>query len=42
MRGYIVGNSVGVNRDEVIANEIIHLILCKIYDEKITKQDTFI
>ena len=27
LRGYIVGNSVGVNRDEVIAKEIIHLIL---------------
>lgn len=39
MRGYIVGNSVGVNRDEVIAKEIIHLILCKIYDERFTKLD---
>ena len=41
MRGYIVGNSVGVNRDEVIAKEIIHLILCKIFDERFTKlEDT--
>ena len=36
LRGYIVGNSVGVNRDEVIAKQIIHLILCKIYDERFT------
>lgn len=27
LRGYIAGNSVGVNRDEVIAKEMIHLIL---------------
>lgn len=42
MRGYIVGNSVGVNRDEVIAKEIIHLILCKIYDERFTKQEDMV
>ncbi len=39
LRGYIVGNSTGVNRDEVIAKDIIHLILCKIYDEKSTKME---
>lgn len=39
LRGYIVGNSVGVNRDEVIAKQIIHLILCKIYDERFTDKD---
>ena len=37
LRGFIVGNSVGVNRDEVIAKELIHLILCKIYDERFTR-----
>ena len=42
VRGYIVGNSVGVNRDEVIAKEIIHLILCKIYDERFTKQEDMV
>lgn len=42
MRGYIVGNSVGVNRDEVIAKEIIHLILCKIYDERFTRPDDMV
>lgn len=36
IRGYIVGNAVGVNRDEQIAKEMIHLILCKIYDERFT------
>lgn len=42
LRGYIVGNSVGVNRDEVIAKELIHLILCKIYDERFTKPDDMV
>lgn len=42
MRGYIVGNSVGVNRDEVIAKEMIHLILCKIYDERFTKPEDMV
>ncbi|MBE7034612.1 MAG: restriction endonuclease subunit M [Ruminococcaceae bacterium] len=42
MRGYIVGNSVGVNRDEVIAKEIIHLILCKIYDERFTRLEDMV
>ena len=42
MRGYIVGNSVGVNRDEVIAKEIIHLILCKIYDERFTAPESMV
>ena len=30
LRGYIAGNSVGVNRDEVIAKEMIHVMLCQI------------
>lgn len=42
IRGYIVGNSTGVNRDEVIAKEMIHLILCKIYDERFTRPDDMI
>ena len=42
LRGYIVGNSVGVNRDEVIAKEMIHLILCKIYDERFTRMDDMV
>lgn len=39
IRGYIVANSSGVNRDEMIAKEMIHLILCKIYDERFTAED---
>lgn len=42
LRGYIAGNSVGVNRDEAIAKEMIHLILCKIYDERFTKMNDMV
>lgn len=42
LRGFIVGNSIGVNRDEVIAKELIHLILCKIYDERFTRPDDMV
>lgn len=42
LRGVIVGNSVGVNRDEIIAKEMIHLILCKIYDERFTAPDDMV
>lgn len=42
IRGFVAGNSVGVNRDEVIAKEMIHLILCKIYDERFTRMDDMV
>lgn len=42
VRGYIVANSSGVNRDEIIAKEMIHLILCKIYDERFTSEDDIV
>lgn len=42
LRGYIAGNSVGVNRDEAIAKAMIHLILCKIYDERFTKMEDMV
>ncbi len=41
IRGYIVANSSGVNRDEQIAKEMIYLMLCKIYDERFTKKMIF-
>lgn len=42
IRGFVAGNSVGVNRDEVIAKEMIHLILCKIYDERFTRMEDMV
>ncbi|BCZ18230.1 hypothetical protein NHP190003_15120 [Helicobacter sp. NHP19-003] len=42
IRGRIVANSTGVNRDEQIAKEMILLILCKIYDERFTANDKMV
>jgi type I restriction enzyme M protein len=39
MRNYLAGNVVGATRDEVLAQQLINLIFCKIYDEKFTKAD---
>lgn len=37
MRNYLAPNAVGVTRDESLAQQLINLIFCKIYDEKYTK-----
>lgn len=37
MRNYLAPNAVGVVRDESLAQQLINLIFCKIYDEKYTK-----
>jgi len=39
IRYYLAANAVGVTRDEVIAQQIINIIFCKIYDEKFTNLD---
>lgn len=39
IRYYLAANAVGVTRDEIIAQQIINIIFCKIYDEKFTNQD---
>lgn len=39
IRGYLVANSTGTNRDEIIAQQLINLIFCKIYDEKFSRAD---
>ena len=39
MRNYLAANSVGTRRDEPLAQQIINLIFCKIYDERFTEQD---
>lgn len=38
IRGHLVGNTTGVTRDEVLAQQLINIIFCKIYDEKYTPQ----
>jgi type I restriction enzyme M protein len=42
IRNYLAGNAVGTTRDEELARQIINLILCKLYDEKFTKDDDIV
>ena len=42
MRNYLAGNVVGATRDEVLAQQLINVIFCKIYDEKYTCPDDII
>lgn len=42
MRNYLAPNAVGVTRDESLAQQLINLIFCKIYDEKYTKPDDMV
>lgn len=39
IRYYLAANAIGVTRDEVIAQQIINIIFCKIYDEKFTNPE---
>lgn len=39
IRNYLAANTVGATRDEVLAQQLINLIFCKIYDERFTSQD---
>ncbi len=38
----MAGNAVGTTRDEEFARQIINIILCKIYDEKYTRQEDIV
>jgi type I restriction enzyme M protein len=42
MRNYLAGNVVGATRDEVLAQQLINVIFCKIYDEKYTRPDDIV
>lgn len=42
IRNYLAANNVGATRDEVLAQELINIIFCKIYDEKFTRQDDIV
>lgn len=37
IRNYLAGNATGTGRDEIIAQQLINIIFCKIYDEIFTK-----
>ncbi|MDR1848008.1 MAG: N-6 DNA methylase [Bacteroidales bacterium] len=38
IRNHLAANTVGATRDEVLAQQLINIIFCKIYDEKYTAQ----
>ena len=42
IRNYLVGNVVGATRNEVLAQQLINIIFCKIYDEKYTKSSEIV
>ena len=42
IRNHLAANTIGATRDEILAQQLINLIFCKIYDEKFTKPDDFV
>ncbi len=42
IRNHLAGNATGTGRDEIIAQQLINLIFCKIYDERFTKKDEYV
>lgn len=39
IRNHLAANTVGATRDEVLAQQLINLIFCKIYDERLTSPE---
>nr|BBN51385.1 N-6 DNA methylase [Halimeda borneensis] len=42
IRNYLAANNVGATRDEVLAQQLINLIFCKLYDERFTNPEDLI
>lgn len=42
IRNHLAANTVGATRDEVLAQQLINLIFCKIYDERFTEPDKMV
>ena len=42
IRNYLAANAIGATRDEILAQQLINLIFCKIYDEKYTGKDNIV
>ncbi|GAB6056850.1 N-6 DNA methylase [Methanobacterium movens] len=42
IRNHLAANTVGTTRDEVLAQQLINLIFCKIYDEKFTEPNDMV
>ncbi|MDD9869799.1 MAG: N-6 DNA methylase [Gammaproteobacteria bacterium] len=42
IRSHLAANTVGATRDEMLAQQLINVIFCKIYDERFTKKDEMV
>lgn len=42
IRNFLAANAVGMTRDEALAQQIMDLIFCKIYDERFTRADAVV
>ncbi len=42
IRNHLAANAVGATRDETLAQQIINIIFCKIYDERFTEPDNMV
>src|SRR5437764_1932316 len=42
IRNHLAANTVGATRDEILAQQLINIIFCKIYDEKNTKPEDIV
>lgn len=42
IRNHLAANTVGATRDEVLAQQLINIIFCKIYDERFTEPDDIV
>ncbi|MCI8465204.1 MAG: N-6 DNA methylase [Lachnospiraceae bacterium] len=42
IRNHLAANTVGATRDEVLAQQLINLIFCKIYDERFTEPEEIV
>ena len=42
IRNHLAANTIGATRDEVLAQQLINIIFCKIYDEKYTAPDDIV
>lgn len=42
IRNYLAANAIGTTRDEALAQQLINIIFCKLFDEKFTKPNSVI
>ena len=42
IRNYLAGNAIGATNDDVLAQQLINIIFCKIFDERFTPSDSIL